>query len=74
VPRNAPRRGTRASTSHSRDEVEAFIAVEEAVLRGGDARVIMRSAAWRALSSKLRRIRRSIAEGRSGRDLPEVNS
>ena len=46
---NHHKRGTRASTSHSLEEVEVFVAVESAILRGGDPRVLMRSPA-RALA------------------------
>jgi hypothetical protein len=68
VANNHHRRGTRVSTSFSRLEVEAFIAVEEQILRGADPRIIMRSEAWRSLSRKVRRMRLSIVEGRSGRE------
>jgi hypothetical protein len=67
VPNNHHRRGTTAGNTFRLDEVEAFVAVEEALLRGADASVIMRSAGWRSLASKVRRMRQSMREGRSGR-------
>lgn len=66
---NAHRRGTTAGNTFRRDEVEAFIAVEQTILRGGDPRVLMRSPGWRSLAAKVRRMLQSMVDGRAGRDV-----
>lgn len=66
---NAHRRGMSAGNTFRRDEVEAFVAVEDILLRGGDVRVLLRSPGWRSLADKVRRMQRSMREGRSGRDV-----
>ena len=70
MPRNAHRKGTRASTSFRKDEVDLALTIFGAVLRGGDASVILNSKAGRNMMAKFHRLRESIEERRSGAELP----
>lgn len=66
MPRNAYRKGTRASTSFSKEEVEVTTNVFFAVLRGGDARTILSGPLGRKVMAKFQRLKKSIEEKRAG--------
>jgi len=63
---NPKRKGNAASTSFRADEVRAAVAIHNTLLRSGDARGVLLSAAGRRLMLKFLRMRESLDEGRSG--------
>ncbi len=69
MPRNPHRKGTRASTSFRKDEVDLGLAIFNTVLRGGDATILLNSEAGRKIMAKFCRLKASIAERRSGVEL-----
>lgn len=69
--RNPHRKGTRASTSFSKTEVDTALAIFNTLFRGGDAAIIARGTQGRKLLAKFQRLKQSIDEKRSGVDLGE---
>ena len=68
MPANPKTNRSGASNSFTRDEVVAGVQLFDTIARGGDVRVLARSAAVRSLHAKFRRMQLSVAEGRSGID------
>lgn len=66
MPRNPKRKGQGASTSFTPKQVETGCLIFDALLRGGDVEVLLRSPEGLKLIQKFHNMRRSIKERRSG--------